>query len=281
MLKVNTIYISYFILFLTLIAKHEVSDLASKIQQIKEVLPEQLHSPRMQLQKVNSSDKHIIFEETFEGEKPLSNVVGIQTATPHSYQLVTNPVFRGNKAGKFELRHNDPMVHNGTRAELFVTDRPPNKERWYSFAVYFPSDKYACDASSEVISQWWQTARSTQATSLRVREDRLILRTGSDPDLLKEIDLGPLLKDSWQEFVFHFVHSDGGDGLIEVWRDGRKILTQKGGNMYKLELPYWKLGLYKAKWNKSETDTKLRVLYLDNIRVGSEHARLEIMQTIN
>ncbi len=59
------------------------------------------------------------------------------------------------------------------------------------------------------------------------------------------------------------------------------MATHRGPNNYdNKELPYWKLGLYKAIWNnKRATDTEKRVIYLDNIRVGDSNASLEQMTT--
>ncbi len=226
----------------------------------------------------NATSANYIFQETFEGSSAFSGR-HTQFGTSYSFQMATNPVFAGAKSGRFELRSSDGQVANGTRAEVIVADPATNKNRWYSFAAYFPAKDYAYDSGSEVISQWWQTSGSTQATSLRVRKDRLILRTGNDPKSLKEIDLGAVTKDSWQEYVFHFIHSNGSDGLIEVWRNGTKILEQKGGNMYNDKMPNWKIGIYKASWNSGSTETSKRVIYYDNIRVGNENATLASMTT--
>ncbi|WP_370627191.1 polysaccharide lyase [Pontibacter sp. HSC-14F20] len=226
----------------------------------------------------NATANHI-FEETFEGSKAFSGRHTQFASTSYSFQMATNPVFRGAKSGRFELRSSDTQVANGTRAEVIVADPATNKDRWYSFAAYFPAKDYASDSGSELISQWWQTSSSTQATSLRVRQDRLILRTGNNANSLKDIDLGQITKDSWQEYVFHFIHSYGSDGLIEIWRNGTKILTHKGGNMYDTKMPNWKIGIYRASWNSGSTSTTKRVLYFDNIRVGNERASFNEMSS--
>ena len=225
----------------------------------------------------NATANHI-FEETFEGSTAFSGR-HTQFATSYSFQMATNPAFRGAKSGRFELRSSDALVANGTRTEVIVADVATNKNRWYSFATYFPAKDYASDSGSELISQWWQTSSSTQATSLRVRQDRLVLRTGNNANSLKDIDLGPVTKDTWQEYVFHFIHSYGTDGLIEVWRNGTKILTHKGGNMYNMKMPNWKIGIYRASWNTGTTSTNKRVLYFDNIRVGNEKATINEMSS--
>ncbi|WP_181163782.1 polysaccharide lyase [Pontibacter mangrovi] len=206
-------------------------------------------------------------EITFEEEPPFSDEQ-LQVATPYAFRLETDTVFSGDKSGRFELRYGDPQVQHGTRAELIVHGRPSGDERWYRFALYAPATGYAPDTASDVISQWWQTSRSTQATSLRVLNDRLILRTGAHPDSLEEVDIGRLQKNTWQVFVFHFIHSAGPEGLLEVWCNGKKLLQRRGGNMYAMRLPYWKVGIYKASWNNGKTAAAKRVLFFDNILIS-------------
>ncbi|MHC2993575.1 hypothetical protein OB13_19065, partial [Pontibacter sp. HJ8] len=244
----------------------------------KKELEELSPSAALSAETTGQATANHIFEETFEGSTAFDGRHK-QFGTSYSFQMATNPVFQGAKSGRFELRSSDGEVANGTRAEVIVADPATNKNRWYSFAAYFPSKDYAYDSGSEVISQWWQSSGTTQATSLRVRKDRLILRTGNNSGSLKEIDLGAVTKDSWQEYVFHFIHSYGTDGLIEVWKNGTKILTHKGGNMYDTKMPNWKIGVYKASWNSGSTETTKRVLYFDNIRVGNEKASFSEMSS--
>lgn len=229
-----------------------------------------------------------LFAETFEGPTPFAAVENTDFGTPYSFSVVSRPVYKGSKSARFELRDTDPMVSNGTRAEVTVVKDAVQREMWYSFAVYFPADDFAPDTKTEIISQWWQAgdnhlgeANSSPATALRIQNDRFILDTGYNdavvssgviPESRKKISLGPVVKDTWHEFVFHFVHSYQADGLIEVWHNGAKLQTLPGGNMYNnLAMPKWKLGIYKWKWNEQgTTDTQKRVLYFDNIHVAKD-----------
>ncbi len=220
----------------------------------------------------------ILFEETFEGNDALAKVVSMHTSTDYGFRLVDKPVHRGRRAGRFELRDTDPMIHRGTRSELFVIDRITYKERWYSFAAFFPSEGYANDTSNELISQWHQSG--SPPISLRISNDRFYLRVlhNSDESAWEKIDIAPVTKDVWHEFVFHIIHSEGKDALIEVWHNGRLQITYRGRNQIKGEkMPYWKVGIYKAKWNKSTTDTHIRICYIDDIKVGNENARFSDM----
>jgi hypothetical protein len=123
-----------------------------------------------------------LFAETFEGPTPFAAVENTDFGTPYSFSVVSRPVYKGSKSARFELRDTDPMVSNGTRAEVTVVKDAVQREMWYSFAVYFPADDFAPDTKTEIISQWWQAgdnhlgeANSSPATALRIQNDRFIL----------------------------------------------------------------------------------------------------------
>ncbi|MGV3640275.1 MAG: polysaccharide lyase [Adhaeribacter sp.] len=245
-----------------------------------------------------TADSHVnpvIFSENFEGPAPFCQAHNTDFGKSHSFAVVNSPVFKGDKAGRFKLKASDPMVSSGTRAEVTVIKDGVQKEMWYSFAVLFPADGYDRDSGRETISQWHQMSDvhlgekpQSPATFLGVRNDRFILDTGYNtkkvssgvvPGKRESYDLGPVTKDTWHGFVFHFIHSYQSEGLIEIWHNGKKILRHTGGNMYNSEdMPKWKLGIYKWKWNGEGTsDTRKRILYYDNIKAGSAKASLSEM----
>jgi len=220
--------------------------------------------------------KAVLFQENFEGTKPFGNAHSIETGDwDYALQYVKSPTYDGVGAARFEIREDQPLVKNGKRAEVVIIKGLPAKDMWYSYAVYFPSEGFAKDSQREVISQWYQDG--SPATSIRVQFDRIFLETGPTMETRKQIDIGPVTKDVWHEFVFHFIHSHDSDGLIEVWHNGEKAITHKGGNMYDDVLPKWKIGLYKAAFKYGTSEVSRRVLYFDNIKVGDGSASLEDM----
>ncbi|MDO6440366.1 heparin lyase I family protein [Cyclobacterium sp. 1_MG-2023] len=225
-------------------------------------------------------DWNIVYEETFEDENPFYAYVTKQFSEDHSFKVSSSPAFKGDHVGRFELRKTDAKAtRTGKRAEILV-ETPTGAENWYSFAVYFPSDGFEKDNDDEVISQWHNAG--TPTLSLRVVKDDLIFRVGHDSKLKTSLwdhyDFGSVPKDEWIDFVFHIVHSDNNDGLVEVWRNDDKILTHSGPNKYEGErLPRWKVGIYKDAWDGKTTDTDTRILYFDNIRIGNEKASYEEM----
>jgi hypothetical protein len=172
--------------------------------------------------------------------------------------------------------------NGGPRAEvLFPTQS--HHERWYSFAVFFPSYGWKDDLDDELISQW-HSGKGTPTLALRVINGNLKLRIGHDPKIVTSkwdfYNFGSVPKDEWNEFVFHVVHSQEKDGLVEVWRNGEKLVLHNGPNWYpESNLPRWKVGIYKSSWKTRETNVDLRVIYFDNIKMADENAHLNQMIT--
>lgn len=226
-----------------------------------------------------TTTSHLIFEENFEGKNPFSTARNKETGDwDYALQYVTDPVFQGHQAVRFEIRDDQPLVKNGKRSEVVIVvggKGDISKNSWYSFAVYFPALEYGYDSEREIISQWYQDG--SPATTLRTHKDRLILETGNEKDNRKQTDLGPVIKDKWQEYVLHFIHSHGEDGMIEIWHDGAKILSINGGNMYDDVLPKWKIGLYKAAFKYGTSLVHKRVIFFDNVKVGNSNATFSEM----
>jgi hypothetical protein len=231
----------------------------------------------------NGESTSILVEETFEGSAPLSTFDGEEFGTSHAFKLATNPVFAGKKAARIELRDSDPKESGGTRAEMVAIKDLMQKEMWFSFAVYLPAAEFKADSGKEIITQWHQVGGTNPPSYLVIQNDTWSFEvTNKKSSRTKghvKYDLGTVTKDVWHQFTFHYILSNGSNGLIEVWHNGKKAFTHQGGNMYPgSHLPKWKVGIYKWDWNGSnKTDVKKRVLYFDNIRVGTAKATLALM----
>jgi hypothetical protein len=218
----------------------------------------------------------MLFDQDFEGSNPLSSFHSIEVGASHSLNVVDRPG-GGGKTSRFELRQDDPDVKGSRRAEVTVIKDGVEKEMWYAYDAYFPSKDYVDEKDDECITQWHQSGMGSPSASLRVTSGRIIMTVRNHPDQKEKVDLGPATKDKWLSIVVHMVHSNGSDGLTEVWMDGKQVLSRKGGNMYDGELPKVKLGIYKSTWASSKTTTDKRVLFFDNIRVGKAGATLADM----
>ncbi|OQP57722.1 hypothetical protein A3860_08815 [Niastella vici] len=213
---------------------------------------------------------NLIYHETADGSS-LSTYPSKQAAASYSITQSTTQFFNGTKAVRFELHDTDPEVSNGTRAELSFP-KTTNLHRWYSYAMYIPSDQFKYDTDDDVITQFHQGGGVTPALCLRVKQDHLYVRI-----LGVWNDLGTLGKDKWHSYVLHVNHSSNSDGLTEIWIDGAKVFSKTGANAYPVgttySMPWLKMGIYKSNWNGSGTTlTNVRVLYFDDIRIGDENA---------
>lgn len=215
--------------------------------------------------------KNIIFSENVEGTTPFSKAHDWDIGDwDYALQFVTDVAYEGSKSARFEIQEDQELVATGKRSEITIVkgeDGDIGNNTWYSFAVYFPEAGYEYDDEREVINQWYQDG--SPATSLRTEEDKLILETGNTEDSRKEYVIAGIVKNKWHTVVIHFIHSYSSDGLIEIWYDGEKKMTLRGGNMYDDVLPKWKIGLYKSAFKYGTSDVSKRIIYFDNVMVGN------------
>ncbi|WP_230392244.1 polysaccharide lyase [Pontibacter sp. FD36] len=219
----------------------------------------------------------LVFSQSFEGSNPLSSFYSLELGAPHSLNIVKRPKGNG-KAARFELRQSDPDVKGSRRAEVTVVKGNLEREMWYAYEVYFPSDGFVDEKDDECITQWHQSGMGSPSASIRTKNGRLRITVRNEQEEKDKVDLGPIKKNKWISIVVHMVHSYDSDGLTEVWIDGKKLLSRKGGNMYNEGgMPKLKLGIYKSDWAKEKTTTDKRVLYFDNIQVGRAGTKLTDM----
>ena len=216
---------------------------------------------------------NFIYEETFEGSAPFTDIWSQEVGDwDYALQFVNDPVFEGTGSVRFEIRKDQDLVANGKRSEVVIvkgTEGRIGEDTWYSFAVYLPKDDYLPDHELDVISQWHNDGSPVR---LLTESSKFKLDIGDEKGNKEEIDIGELTTNKWHEFVFHFIHSNGAGGLIEVWLNGEKKIARSGGNAYNNELPKWKVGVYKSAFEKAITNVDKRVIYFDNIRIGGEEA---------
>jgi hypothetical protein len=99
----------------------------------------------------------------------------------------------------------------------------------------------------------------------------------------KDFDLGYVPKDQWVRWVVHYKFSYNTDGQWQIWKNGTQILNYSGKTIYPpaitTSLPSFKIGIYKWPWAGTGTsDVKIRVLYVDDVRIGNQNCTLTDMQ---
>lgn len=219
----------------------------------------------------------LIWSENADATSFLNTYVTLQTATSYGITASTQLANSGSKSVRFELHDTDPESHSGTRAEI-ATPNATTNELWYSYALNIPAAQYKPEADDEIITQWHGGGGATPALCVRTKSGHIYLRIMGST----WVDLGAIDYDKWHSYVYHIKHSAGSDGLIQIWRDGTKIMDRSGQNMYAItgdyHLPQWKVGVYKSDWNGTNTtSTNVRVLYMDDIKYGTASATYDIM----
>ncbi|WBQ08344.1 heparin lyase I family protein [Kribbella sp. CA-293567] len=210
---------------------------------------------------------------------------GGATSTTRPYAITTvagAPARDGGTVARFELRSTDPLANNGTRTELSQNDNQPRTaDRWYGFSINLAAD-YAPDRSRDIVSQWHDCDNVDQGCDGGSPPLALMTERGNwKIDFLGNIlDLGAYQPTQWTDWVFHVKWSTGNDGVLEIWKNGQRMVPAYKGRTFTKgpRSPYFKFGIYKWDWNKNKntnnppSDTRKRVLYYDALRLGNENA---------
>ena len=176
------------------------------------------------------------------------------------------------------------------------------REYWYGFSIYLPGeqdgeDEYVPDKYWEVVAQWQgvnDTAEEkgrnpplTLTTSVSGvggrwtvagRSSAQAINRKGENDSSFSIDLGPYQTGKWTDWVFHVKWSYLNDGVVEVWKDGKQVVSRVNSPIgYNDQVgPYFKMGIYKGSWEHLPEDgSKLdvvdhRVIYHDEFRMADE-----------
>lgn len=211
-------------------------------------------------------------------------------------KIVGDKARAGKRALEISLRRSDPMQSKGKRAELLIpyTYRH-GQSYWYGFSVYLPAG-WQEDYRGDVVAQFFanedkhlgEKGRSP-ALALRIKKQFWYVTNRWDGRAVTPKNSAPKAKlykarfqrGRWTDWVFHVRWAwkkalpAADEGLIEVFRDGKKVAEKRGPNTYNDRRgPSLKLGIYKAPWNdpSAESAVQERRLFFDEIRVGSEAA---------
>ena len=199
---------------------------------------------------------------------------------------------KGNGVARFEFAKTDVINYNNyVRAEI----RQPSHteaERWYGFSNYLPAD-FVTDPLAEKIAQWHEVPDFDKGENWRsppisfgIENGRYYVQilwaaaavnTNSTVDGNRKVDLGPVDKAQWNDWVFHIKFSYQSDGILEIYKNKTKVFSLYGPNSFNdRTYPYFKIGIYKWGWNgwASYSPESKRVLYYDEVRIGNAKSNL-------
>jgi hypothetical protein len=192
--------------------------------------------------------------------------------------LERSVVRQGRYAARFEVKPGDRWAGlGGERAEVLKSvGEVEGSESYWAWSTYFPRS-FVSDptAGFQMFTQWHSTSNTNNSgVSFQVDHERLVVRydggvapTGT---VWQHFDLGPLVRSSWQDFIVHIRWSSGNSGSIDVWRNGRLVVSHgTGANIGTGLGTYVKQGFYRP---PSSTAT---VVYDDAMRYGKSLAEVD------
>lgn len=195
-----------------------------------------------------------------------------RASTVYSFKRITNFGRTGTSCTRVELRNTDADVAGSKRAEArrASNDEPTLAARWYGMS-YYP-ENWIKDTSPEAVTQW--QSKKGISPPLAIWSNNGYWELVVFGTIHRKI--APIETDKWTDIVVHVKWATGSTGLVEVWKDGVKMVTYSGQNSY-IGYPgnYMKCGIYKWPWahlDKYKSITTKRVIYFDEIRIGNELA---------
>jgi hypothetical protein len=233
----------------------------------------------------------------------------MQTIRAQQMQVVADPVAQGRYAMRVELKYGDE--YNGySDARSLITGpgtlwEDEGNDRWYRWQTLWPQDwvgsypkwdelsNPAARSHGGSVVEWHHDANGSVETGsapLYIWGDDanivLCLVNQATSDCREKINLAPLQRSHWHDFILHAKwSSDPGVGFLEIWIDGANVLPRKiTATMYPRMRNYLVAGLYRnghigdpgLRWPNGTkvygTNGEPAVVYLDGFVAGRTQA---------
>lgn len=183
-----------------------------------------------------------------------------QMVSPDRLQVVSSPLREGRYALKVTVKQgDDPINSSGNRNELVrMTREPTGSEYYYRWSTLFASD-FPSVRTWQLFAQWHHEGSSgSPPVEFYVNGEEMRLNVGGTSGTI--VWRAPLVRGSWQDFVFHVKWSPNSSvGFVELYHNGKLVLPKRYiATQYSGMLNYLKLGLY-----RNETVAQTGVLYHD------------------
>ena len=161
---------------------------------------------------------------------------------------------------------------------------------WYGFSTYVPSNHIADHKKNvDLLFQWHavgvgsKVSRGSSVLAVMIEGNNWLVKSSWNTTWKGDKNspgkgaaswlLGPVAKGKWTDWVVHAKWSASNDGVLEVWKNGKRVVTRNGPNAYNdPKGPYLKFGLYKPRWRQSNDKLSnpritSRTYYHDSIKV--------------
>lgn len=222
---------------------------------------------------------------------------GREAARADSIQIVTAPVRMGRHAAQFTVRAGE-IVSNGNRAEIFRDNGDKaGSEVWTAWSLLIPRDFADVEWKPKLwqcIGQWHdqpdKTKGETWATFPGRSPSVAVYYTSKNGVSALEVWAGtygkgeaqkiiatmPIRKGEWLDLMFHIRWSQGNDGFVAPFLNGKPLVAPDGSchraygpNMWNAASHYLKIGLY-----RSSDILTTNSVYFDEIKIGASRAQV-------
>ena len=209
----------------------------------------------------------------FEGDAPFHDL-RIEGEPP---VVIPDPLQPGNRVMHAVLR---PHAERRERSEVRFDRIREGEERWVGCRIYRPdAEQYrrVCMFQLGPISGApGHAGRGLYQILGRKREQSLQWTFRGYLSRVQEDDFehpaGPMQVGAWDSWVMHIRLRSDEEGLITLWRNGRKIVESRGRNAYPGDRIAVKWGAYIGAGNITEQETNV---YFDDVVIGDAAACYE------
>lgn len=193
--------------------------------------------------------------------------------------VVTSPTRSGGYAYKSEIR--DGVLIYGTERSSYENGPgtcpayrfASGDETWTAMSYYLAPDFPSYSAWS-LVTQWKEPNAGTPPQQIGLQNDRFNIRGRGSESPRPLLDLGPIVRGQWIDFVVHQKwSSDSSVGFVEVYRNGVLVLplthlaTMEDGSAPL----FLSVGEYRDLSNSGTA-----ILYSDDIRIGTTRASVDV-----
>lgn len=179
-----------------------------------------------------------------------------------------------NVAGSLDAERNDLALSQKT------TDCYEGREQWWAHSILFPDDYV--DPPPSTASTWtfatvfdfhnsnpgggqanFQINAWPAIATLPGRPTGLAFQMaygGQTSPTVRSYPIGPVVRNTWYDFVYHVKWSSGADGAFTAWVNGAKKMEYSGPTLYPGQGCYLKLANYHTPFDKPSSVIHGRVI---------------------
>lgn len=235
---------------------------------------------------VFDTSQRLIYKEDFRGDFTKWTLSIDALYDPETRPLTSNRVIKeaapglpGRQVARFAL----PGNPGAFRAELALPAEEGLQERWYGARI---SVDQMADTSGYIVLQWHavmggdKVGRNFPNLAIHHKGDKwVIARAWGSPANIQRSSKklkAPVETNKLTDWLIRAKWATDAKGVIEIWRDGELVYSEKGQNAYNLSrdrTPYLKTGIYRPSRKDSTTFEDPITVRVSDVRIGRGDAR--------